>query len=341
MSVRQVFRQLLRGTDPKSGTQNAEAVFATAKVIRRDLQLSADRQLMLSGEIAALAVQARDHVNHISDVGFRVFSQWGEDGIIEWMISRIPGLMPSFVEFGVESYSEANTRFLLERRNWRGLVADSSAENVTLIQQSDLTWRHNLVAERRFIDTKNIDDLFVANGFAGEIGLLSIDVDGQDFWIWNAISAVNPQIIICEYNAVLGDKHAITVPFDPSFERTRAHSSNLYWGTSIMALNKLASKRGYTLVGSNLEGCNAFFVRNDLMPALEGRIDDHTARPSMFRESRNPDSSLSYIGGLARAEEIADMPVHDVSTGREVTIKSLGGLYSAGWLRSMGITKEN
>ena len=127
MSVRQVFRQLLRGTDPKSGTQNAEAVFATAKVIRRDLQLSADRQLMLSGEIAALAVQARDHVNHISDVGFRVFSQWGEDGIIEWMISRIPGLMPSFVEFGVESYSEANTRFLLERRNWRGLVADSSA----------------------------------------------------------------------------------------------------------------------------------------------------------------------------------------------------------------------
>ena len=288
---------------------------------------------MLFGTVAARL--APKEVNHISDAAFQVSSQWGEDGIIDWLIGRLPNPVPSFVEFGVEHYTEANTRFLLQHRNWRGLIADGSTEAITAIRQTDLMWRYDLTAVHRFIDPGNINGLFSENGFTGEIGLLSVDIDGQDYWVWKAIDVVKPQIVICEYNAVFGDLHAISVPSNPSFDRTAAHTSNLYWGSSIGAVEYLARSKGYTLVGSNLEGCNAFFVRDDLMTHY-AVIKDRSAKPSLYRESRRPDSSLSYIRGRARADVIGSMPVCAVETGFEFPLRDLGDLYSEKWLRAMG-----
>src|SRR5262249_19189120 len=156
---------------------------------------------------------------------------------------------------------------------WRGLIADNSEEAISAIKQTDLMWRYDLTVAQRFIDPANINGLFTEHGFTGELGLLSVDIDGQDYWVWRAIDVVAPQIVICEYNAVFGDLHAISVPPNPSFYRTAAHSSNLYWGASIKALEQLARSKGYTLVGSNLEGCNAFFVRDDLMTHFSGTRD--------------------------------------------------------------------
>jgi hypothetical protein len=100
--------------------------------------------------------------------------------------------------------------------------------------------------------------------FGGQIGLLSIDIDGVDYWIWNAIRAVNPILVVCEYNGVFGDLVPIVVPYDQKFDRTRAHPSNVYWGASISALEMLAKAKGYEFVGTNSTGHNAFLCSSGL-----------------------------------------------------------------------------
>ncbi|MFZ0536219.1 MAG: hypothetical protein WAM47_05140, partial [Candidatus Sulfotelmatobacter sp.] len=207
-----------------------------------------------------------DAISSLDEVEFKVFSQWGEDGIIDWLIERaeIPPHLHSFIEFGVESYAEANTRFLLQNRNWRGLVMDGDPARIErLNKQKQLFWGYDLTAKSAFITRENVNDLFVDAGFSGEIGLLSIDIDGNDYWVWEAIRAVRPIICVCEYNAVFGDIWPISVPYDPHFVRTRPEFRNLYFGASIAAFRSLASQKGYQFLGTNSGGVNAFFIRED------------------------------------------------------------------------------
>ena len=296
-----------------------------------------DRSILLQGAQAAFAVRTVRHVQSLSDVGFRVFSQFDEDGIIEWLVSRLPGIPAAFVEFGVEDYREANTRFLLRHRNWRGLIMDGSPANIERAKASPHFWQSDLTAVPAFIDRENINGLIAGNGFGGEAGILSIDLDGNDYWIWQAIDVVNPWIVAIEYNAVFGDLLSLTIPYGPEFQRNRAHSSCLYWGAGIGALEHLAKERGYALLGSNLAGNNAFFLRADLLPHFDGQIADRRARPSLYRESRAADGSLSYIKGGARRDIIADMPVVDVSLGKTIKLGDAGNIYSQHWTEVMGM----
>lgn len=201
-------------------------------------------EIFLLGQIASRQNLGIHSVNQLHQVGFKVSSQWEEDGIIDWLINVLDIPDCRFVEFGVESYKEANTRFLLQNRNWRGLIIDGSMQNIDSVKMENIYWRHDLTAVSEFITAENINDLLVSNGMDGDIGLLSIDIDGNDYWVWKAINVTNPILVIVEYNAVFGDCHPLTIPYDPLFDRTRAHSSNLYFGASIAALNSLASKKG-------------------------------------------------------------------------------------------------
>jgi hypothetical protein len=186
-----------------------------------------------------------------------------------------------------------------------------------------------------------VDALINESGPAGGLGILSIDIDGNDYWVWQAIQCVKPWLVIVEYNAVLGDLRPLTIPYTPSFDGVRAHSSSLYFGASIAALQRLAGERGYTLLGSNRAGCNAFFLRSDLMERLEGVIDDRAPRPSLFRGSRGDDGSLTCLSGLARLEAIARMRVVDVATLQETTLAEAGELYSERWKSLMGVGERS
>lgn len=197
---------------------------------------------------------------------FRVFSQWGEDGIIQFLLRHIPIHNKVFVEFGVEDYAEANTRFLLVNNNWAGLVLDSSGENIHRLKQSRVYWAYNLKAVQAFITRDNINDLLRDNGVTGDIGLLSIDIDGNDYWVWEAITAVNPVIVIVEYNHRYGRDLVVTIPYVEDFNRRKAHKSAIYFGASLGAFCLLAGRKGYAFVGCNSNGINAFFVRRDMMP---------------------------------------------------------------------------
>jgi hypothetical protein len=290
---------------------------------------------MLDGTRAAFSVRQIEAVRTLEDVEFQVFSQFGEDGIIEWLVSKLPDIPNRFVEFGVEDYAEASTRFLLKHRNWRGLVMDGSPKNIGAIRSRHDFWRHDLTAVTAFITRDNIRGLLRTHGFDNEIGLLSIDIDGNDYWIWKELDC-RPWLVIIEYNATFGDTHPLAVPNDESFDRTRAHSSNLYWGANISAMTQLASLKGYTLLGSNLAGHNAFFLRDDLLDNFETRITDRHARPSLYRESRDAQGNLSFISAKDRAGELADMPILNVATGQQLLLKNVGPLYSERWRGLIG-----
>ena len=283
---------------------------------------SNDELKLLTGRV--LANQVRATAKSFRDAEFKVFSQFGDDGIIQYLIGRleIPAELSTFVEFGVQDYSESNTRFLLLNDNWRGLVMDGDEGSMESLKGRDLYWRHDLTALCRWIDRDNINAVLQDSGFSGPIGILSIDIDGNDYWVWQRIDVVQPIIVIVEYNSVFGARQAITVPYDPAFNRTKAHYSNLYWGASLPALESLAKRKGYAFVGSNLAGNNAYFVREGYIG--RGGIVAITAEQgyveSRFRESRDEQGRLTYVGGAARRRMIAGMPVYDVEQDAVVAL---------------------
>ena len=263
------------------------------------------------------------------------FSQWGEDGILDWLITQLPILPKVFVEFGVENYRESNTRFLAVNANWRGLIIDGSLENIDDIKSQDIYWRHDISAVHAFITSSNIEDLIMQNNIPENIGVLSIDIDGNDYWVWKAIQCVRPCIVVCEYNAVLGDLHPITIPYRDDFYRTSAHHSNLYFGASIRALYELGLSKGYAFLGTNSNGANAFFIRNDLAPYLTGKIRNLWSYPSQFRESRDLEGQCNFISGEQRSQVINYLPIHYLSTNKEFLLRDLGILYSDCWTQQM------
>lgn len=255
------------------------------------------------------------------DHEFKVYSQWGEDGIIDHLVTRIEIENRSFVEFGVENYTEANTVFLLKHRNWRGLVIDGSPEHIESIRRGQVFWRHDLFVECAFITRDNINALIEKNGFAGDLGLLSVDIDGNDYWVWEAITCVNPRIVVSEYNSLFGPRAKVSTPYRPDFYRTKAHASNMYYGASIAALVHLAEQRGYSLVAGNSAGNNVFFVRNDCLGSLRPQIPEDAYVRAAFREGRSADGDVEFLEFAQRQAAIGDLPVIDVTTGVTTTLK--------------------
>jgi prefoldin subunit 5 len=244
---------------------------------------------------------------------FQVFSQWGEDGIIQFLLRHIPIKNKVFVEFGVQSYVESNTRFLLIHNNWSGLILDSSENNINYIKSDSIYWRYNLKAVQAFITKDNINHLISSNGVSGEIGLLSIDIDGNDYWVWDAINVVEPAIVIVEYNFRFGKEKAVTIPYDEQFIRSKAHYSMIYYGASLKALCLLAQRKGYDFVGSNTSGNNAFFVRKDLRPeVIQSLTPEEGYVVGQFREARDLDGKLSYLSLQEEEAILSSLPLVEV-----------------------------
>lgn len=286
-----------------------------AERIRRRVAPFGDRLLLLEGKRAAWDVAQLPISAGLKRAGFGVFSQYDEDGIIQFLINHVEIKNPTFVEFGVEHYEESNTRFLLMNDNWQGMVIDGSEENIDYIQNDRVSRRFDLQAQAAFITKDNINDLIRKSGFDEDLGLLSVDIDGNDYWVWEAITAVRARIVVAEYNSVFGHD-PVSIPYQSDFYRTKAHFSNLYYGCSLSALAHLAAKRGYMLAGSSLRGNNAFFVRKDLAGALAEVSAKDAYVSSPFREGRDAKGRLTYLRGRERRKAIAHLPVVNVVTGQ-------------------------
>ncbi|MGV0052800.1 hypothetical protein ACRU43_26610 [Mycobacterium colombiense] len=277
-------------------------------------KLADARQRALIGKGLAWQVRDLKSINDFSEVEFSVFSQFGDDGIIQWLTNRLSGIDKTFVEFGVDDYQEANTRFLLVNNNWSGLVMDSSSRNIDGIKRDPISWRHDLQSKCAFITAENVDQLLLDHGFQGDIGLLHIDIDGNDYWVWRALTAVRPAIAIIEYNSVFGADRSITIPYDPKFN-IWGFFNNLYYGASLPALCDLAASKGYDFVGSNSAGNNAYFVRSDLPHGLNPLTATEGYVLSKFAASTDKKGRLTHLRGEQRLASIRGLPVINTRTG--------------------------
>jgi hypothetical protein len=284
------------------------------------------KTLLLLGKIQADNNRAKNNIQSLEEVEFQVFSQRGEDGIIQYIISQIDIPHKIFIEFGVENYTESNTRFLLFNNNWSGLVMDGSEKNVRFIRDDFIYWKYDITAYHSFITRENINSLISQYTGLRDIGLLSVDVDGNDYWIWEAINVIDPRIVVCEYNSAFGDSKKVSVPYDPSFVRSKAHYSDLYFGASLGAFCHLADKKGYDFIGTAGAGVNAFFVRKDLSAPFKKYLPHEDYRMSANRDSKDKNGNLSFLPHQQRLPVLRDMSLTDVETGQSSLIKDIYAL---------------
>ncbi len=275
-----------------------------------------DVQLILSGKTIMMSDDWQSSTPlKLCEKEFKVYSQFGDDGIIQFLIKTLSIESKSFIEFGVGDYFESNTHFLLVNNNWKGFVIDGSDENIATIKNSPIYWRYNLVAISEFIITENINELLNQSGFK-KIGLLHIDLDGNDYWILDKLdlTVFQPDILILEYNAHFGSDRFITIPYKPTFDRMDAHYSGQYFGASLPSLYNLASEKGYYFIGCNSAGNNAYFLRkeyeNTIKPVnlQEGFVD------AEFRDSRDNEGNLNFLSRNESLKQIRGLPVYNTTT---------------------------
>lgn len=255
---------------------------------------------------------------------FKVFSQWGEDGIIQYLVNNLDINQRTFIEFGVEDFSESNCRFLMMKDQWHGFVIDGSSANIAQLRDSYYYWQYRLNSKAAFITRENIAKLLDESGFKKDIGLLSVDIDGVDYHVLEALHDWRPAILIVEYNDAFGWQRPVSVPYDPAFVRRQKHFSNQYWGANLPAFYYLAGKRGYALVGTNSVGSNAFFVRRELLNDAVREVEIMSCvREATFRDSRDELGRLTFLSGPERTMAISSMPLVDVVTGANVQVGDL------------------
>lgn len=185
-------------------------------------------------------------INNINAWEFRTFSQSGEDGIIQIIFHLISVKNRFFVEVGAGDGIECNTRFLKEKRGWQGIMIDKN-NNSTHIKNE-------------FVTKENINQLFQKYQVPREFDLLSIDIDGNDYWVWKELN-YNPRVVVIEYNGYQSLTKNKVIKYNPNF----LWANDDYKGASLLALIKLAEEKNYALVGCTENGVNAFFVRKDLL----------------------------------------------------------------------------
>jgi hypothetical protein len=203
-----------------------------------------------------------DNPKKLNRYEFKVFSQAGEDGIISEIFNRIGTTNKFFVEFGVGNGLENNSAYLLIK-GWQGYWIEGSARFCQSIRQSfeDSIANKQLTLKNTFITAENIEDLLREGNVPTELDLLSIDIDGNDYWVWQAITNYRPRVVILEYNAVYPPESSWVMQYNP----THQWKYDSYMGSSLKALEKLGHQKGYKLVGCSFSGVNAFFVREDLL----------------------------------------------------------------------------
>lgn len=260
-------------------------------------------------------------LNNLQESEYKVFSQHGDDGIIQFLVDYLEIKNKTFIEFGVENYLEANTRYLLIENNWTGLIMDGSKKNIDFVQSDHIYWKYNLTAVDAFITKENINNLIKSNGFEGEIGLLHIDIDGNDYWIWETIDVVSPIILILEYNSLFGAENTWTIPYSADFFRTNAHFSNLYYGASLASLVDLSEKKGYIFIGCNSAGNDAFFVKREFAKNLKTKTCQEGYVESKFRESRDSKGNLTFLNKEKQLELIKGLPIVNTQTMKTEAIR--------------------
>ena len=236
----------------------------------------------------------------LNSVDYKIFSQNGEDGIINYLTSQLNINKPKFIEIGVGDYSESNTRFIFETVSPHGMIIDCIKNFREKVKGNVLIWKGQLEIIEQQVSNKNILHLINSKNFFENLDIFSLDIDGVDYWILKELPKNFSKIAIIEYNPIFGVEKNITVPNIENFNRNDYHYSNLCFGMSLKAAIKVMEKK-LLFVGVNLMRNNAFFVSNifskdDYFRNLE--VDNlENIDNANFQESRDKNGKLNYLGG--------------------------------------------
>ena len=232
---------------------------------------------------------------NINKFGIKIYSQNEEDGIILYIFKHIGIKTKRFIEIGVENGTECNTTNLLKNFGWKGVQIEGDKK---LYQDAKIKMKEildmkikNLKLLNVFVKIENINQIIKKNTFNQELDLLSIDIDGNDFWIWKTINCIKPRVVIIEYNSFFGPKLSATIKYDSNFNWDHKNNKS-YYGASLKALEKLGKKKKYTLAGVDRNGVNAFFIRNDLAKKIN--LEPKKTRDVFLDNKREVRNSKQY-----------------------------------------------
>ncbi len=223
-----------------------------------------------NGPVAATLFPIPHPHAEINKHEFRIYSQNGEDGILLWLFSKIGTTSRTFIEFGMGTGRECISTNLILNFGWRGLLMDGSPENVSdakLFFKLLMPWEEcaQLDIHRQFITKDNINTILASRKHMAQPDLLAIDIDGNDYWVWEKVTVVDPRVVVIEYNSTYGWEEAISSVYKPSFNTYQEDGIGLYHGASLAAFVKLGAQKGYACIGCDSNGANTFFVKKELL----------------------------------------------------------------------------
>lgn len=290
-----------------------------------------EKKLLMVGHSHILNMRNNyKNIKKINDLDYKIFSQFGEDGIIDYLIKSLEITSPKFVEIGVGDYSECNTRYLFETAQPKGLIIDCIDNFKDRVSKNISLWKGDLRICNEKINSKNINQILEKEGFNSEVDIFSLDIDGVDYWILEKLPKNFSKIIIVEYNSIFGPNFEVSVPDTIDFDRSNYHYSNLCFGASLKAMISLLEKKGYVFLGSTKSKVNAFFILKTEIDKISLDIPDTNELDfytnSNITESRNIDGQLNYLTGKNKLYEISECDLVDLNDNNLKKIKEIYNL---------------
>ncbi len=298
-------------------------------VSNKNLNIEWDAIKLMFGQQAIISSRALySTLIKLHDAEVKVFSQWGEDGILDFLFTKLEISKPKMVEFGVGVFDECNSRFTAEFRNASVYMVDLNDDLTSNVFKMEINWKNQLFPVIDLITPDNaLNHLKTAKTLMGGVDVVSLDIDGNDYWVLKALELEEVSIVICEYNPVYGGEIMCTIVRDDKFNRAQAHHSLLHYGMSLKAAISLMDNKGFTFVGSNRVGNNAFFLKKDFIYLMNftlpniNNLDDFV--DWRVRESRDLDGNLNYLGLKDARKAIANCLVFNIESASTIKVSQI------------------
>ena len=269
--------------------------------------------------------QYYSEIKNLIDADYKVFSQTGEDGIIDYLLYSLNIKVPKFVEIGVGDYRESNTRYIFQKNCSKGLIVDKNKNLEKKVSKIVKLWKGDLTIIETAVTSENILHILNSNDFDNNLDVFSLDVDGIDYWIIDTLPEGFSKVAVVEYNSIFGSNLEVTIPNIENFDRKKYHYSCLCYGASLKALIKLMKRKKYVFVGTNIACHNAFFVLESEVKKLNLTLPDTNDLTkysiSHLSDSRSIDGKLSYLSGKQKLKEIENCEVIDLSDKEKKLVK--------------------
>ena len=298
-----------------------------ALYLRNYLKPEINNLKFLLGQSAILSSRSASHnFKELWDAEVKVYSQWGEDGILDYICEAIGISKPNVIEIGSGNFIECNSRFLAESRNANIIAVDGRNDLIDTVNTSSVFWKSFIIPLVDWVTPSKINSIIqLGENRFGKIDIFSIDLDGNDYWILKEANLNQIDIVVLEYNPLFGAIKEVTVPRDDEFNRYKKHFSGLYYGASLKAYINLLNNKNFSFIGTNRVGSNAFFIKSNLLDNFKISTPSNLEKyvDWRIRESRDISGRLSYLSGKDRLEIIKELPLIELTTQSEVNVASL------------------